>query len=403
MRWLPGRTVLTVGVVTVGHYWSHFYFLSLPPLFPVLRSELAVSNAELGLLVAVMSLGMLLQVFVGAVVDRVGARRVFLGGLGLTALAILLMGTQSSYEGLLAFSVLAGLGQATFHPADYSLIEAVSQDDRVGRNFSIHTFGGYLGFAIAPVVVGGVAGLAGWQTALLGVGAAGLVTALASTLVLPPVYLSTDESGSSTDSRDVFLRRGIIVMAGFFLLFSMAGSGVQTFTPILAIDGFALTEAIGNGALSAFFAISALTILAGGWLADRRDPRRVVMGGTALSAATIGVLLIGVFPAGTVAFVALFGIAGGAYGLVFASRDRLVSESAALESTGRSFGFVFSIGAVGQLAAPVLLGVVMDWSTAIAAFGLVSAFFLLSGLVVVGGGLADVHRPASTHIQSDSK
>lgn len=50
----------TIATVTGGHFLSHFYILVFPPLFPMMREELALSNAELGLTVSVISLGTLL-------------------------------------------------------------------------------------------------------------------------------------------------------------------------------------------------------------------------------------------------------------------------------------------------------------------------------------------------------
>lgn len=34
------REGLVVGLISVGHFVSHFYVLCLPPLFPILKAEL---------------------------------------------------------------------------------------------------------------------------------------------------------------------------------------------------------------------------------------------------------------------------------------------------------------------------------------------------------------------------
>ncbi len=391
-----GGEAETVGLVTGGHFLSHFYLLTFPPLFPLLRSEFALSNAQLGLLVSVISVAMLLQVFVGDLVDRVGAKRVFVFGVATTSIGVLLAGTATSYLALLAFATISGIGQSTFHPADYPLVEIVSDPDRVGKNFSIHTFGGYVGFAAAPLVVGTLGIGYGWRTALLVVGGVGVAYAILAALTLRPVYranmerLETRSGSSGSNLRATLLRPEILIMAAFFGVFAMAGGGIRTFTPILAIDGFRLSETVGNTGLSVFFAMTAVAVLAGGILADRYDPRYVITAATATAATTVFVTVGGVLPIGSIPFVALFGIAGGAYGLVFASRDRLVSTYSASGSTGRSFGFVFAVSSVGSLISPVLLGVVIDVSTAALAFVLIGGFFLLSGLVVLA---IDVGRP----------
>jgi len=432
--------VTVVGLVTGGHFLSHFYLLAFPPLFPLLRAEFGLSNARLGLLVSVISAAMLLQALVGELVDRAGAKRVFVAGVAATAAGVLLTGTADSYPALLAFAALSGVGQAAFHPADYPLVEAVSDADREGRNFSVHTFGGYAGFAVAPLVVGRLGLARGWRTALLAVGAAGLAYAVLAAVALPPAYRAQvearadagdrgdaadggdggteaggdgsgatptddgtadlptadgggdadadgddDADGGAGDSLTALLRPGIAVMALFFVVFSMAGKGVQSFTPVLAVDGFGLAESVGNTALSGFFAVTAAAVLAGGPLADRYDPRRVIAAATATAAGTLAVVVSGVGVDAT-GLVVAFGVAGGAYGLVFASRDRLVSSSAAAGSTGRSFGLVFTASSLGSLASPVLLGVVIDAATAGAAFAVVAGFFLLAGGVALLAG-----------------
>lgn len=382
----PGTTGTTVGLVTGGHFLSHFYLLVFPPLFPLLRVELGLSNAELGVLVAVFSLGMLLQVFVGGLVDRVGAKRVFVAGVALTSLGVALAGVAPSYLVLVGFATLSGVGQSAFHPADYPLIETVSPTDRVGRHFSIHTFGGYAGFAAAPLVVGTLGTTYGWRPALFAVGVAGIAYAGLAALTLRPVYRDSIDAGHGRDRdrapvRAVLERPGLLVMAGFFVLFSMAGKGIQAFTPILAIDSFALSEATGNTALTVLFAITAVCILLGGVLADRYDPGLVILCSAGGLAVALLVLVTGLIPITPWTFLGLFALAGVGYGLVFASRDRLVSAHAPADSTGQSFGFVFTLASGGSLVAPVILGLTIDLSTASVAFAAIGCLFLVAGVI----------------------
>ena len=56
-RALPtGRRDLKVmSLIGTAHFFSHFYILALPPLFPILRDELGVGYAALGLALAVLN------------------------------------------------------------------------------------------------------------------------------------------------------------------------------------------------------------------------------------------------------------------------------------------------------------------------------------------------------------
>ena len=48
---------------------------------------------------------------------------------------------------------LAGIGDAVFHPADYAILNGSISEPRMGRAFSIHTFFGHLGSALAPATI----------------------------------------------------------------------------------------------------------------------------------------------------------------------------------------------------------------------------------------------------------
>ena len=48
-----------LGLISSGHFLSHFYGLALPPLFPLLKAEFGVSYLELGL--AMTAYGLLVE------------------------------------------------------------------------------------------------------------------------------------------------------------------------------------------------------------------------------------------------------------------------------------------------------------------------------------------------------
>ena len=150
----PRRTAKVLALVGTGHFFAHFYVIVLPPLFPLLRDELAVSYAALGLLLTMPSLAtMVLQTPVGFLVDRFGARWPLVIGLGIMSAAVAAAGFATGYWALFVLMILMGIGNSVFHPADYAILAARIEHRRLGRAFSLHTFAGHLGWAVAPGTV----------------------------------------------------------------------------------------------------------------------------------------------------------------------------------------------------------------------------------------------------------
>lgn len=378
-----------IAAVSLGHFLSHVYFLSFPPLFPLLFAEFSVSYAELGLLVSALYGAMLVfQIPFGWVVDRGHAKAVVVGGIALTAGGIVGASTATSYPVLLGFAFVSGIGQATFHPADYALLDAVSGTDRAGRTFSIHTFAGYAGSGVAPVVVGGLGTRYGWRFPLVAVGVVGVVYAVAVHLGVAPVRTGGRSTGPSPPSPTgqsvrAFLRPAVVAMFLFFVVLIVGESGIQSFTVVFVVETLGVTESTGNGALTAFFVLAAAGILLGGVLADRFDAGVVAVCCLLVATGFTAVLALGVVPGTAVGALATFGGVGFAYGVVMPSRDRLVADYSPAESVGKSFGLVFTGAAVGGSVGPVLLGVAIDRGSVAVSMVLVAASFLAAAAIVV--------------------
>ena len=87
-------------------------------------------------------------------------------------LAACVLAAAPGYSGLMLGAVLCGIGNAPFHPVDYSILNARISPMRLGKAYAIHGVSGSLGWALAPVLLATVAQFAGWRIAFL---AAGLV------------------------------------------------------------------------------------------------------------------------------------------------------------------------------------------------------------------------------------
>jgi MFS family permease len=378
-----------IGLIAAGHLISHFLQLTLPPLFPLLRSELDVSWAALGVVSSVFyGASGLAQTVAGFFVDRLGARRVLLTGMSVMALAIALAGLTRSYWMLLGAAALAGLGNSVFHPADYSILNGSVSARRIARAYSLHAISGNLGWVLAPVVVGTVTHLAGWRAALFTAG--GL--ALLGTLVLAtqtrglgaaiaPAPSAGSRSGLAADLR-VLLAVPIMMAFGYFALLTASTTGIQTFAvPALGLI-YDAPLTMATGALTVYLFGNATGILTGGFLADRATRHDVVAAiGVTCAAGLMLTLASGRPPLSAIGVV--MGVTGFSMGITAPSRDMLVRAATPRGSSGKVFGFVYSGLDLGSLVAPPVYGWLLDRGDPRAMFAVVAALMFVMILTVI--------------------
>src|SRR5258708_25111509 len=162
----------TLVLISTAHWVSHFHLLVLPMLFPFLKEQLGVGYIELGFALTVFAvISGLTQAPMGYLADHIGARKILLMGLTLGGVALIILGLHLSYPWLIASAVLLGLANSVYHPADYAILSAHMDEARMGRAFSIHTFAGFLGGAVAPAIVAALVATTGGHGALVVAGA----------------------------------------------------------------------------------------------------------------------------------------------------------------------------------------------------------------------------------------
>ncbi|RZL61534.1 MAG: MFS transporter [Variovorax sp.] len=383
-----------IGLVGLAHAISHFSQLILAPLFPWLKDAFNVSYTELGAVLTVFFVvSCVVQAASGFIVDKLGPRPVLFVGLGALALAAFGYAVATSYWMLLAFAVLGGIGNGVFHPVDYTLFNRKVAPTRLGHAYSVHGITGSLGWALAPAFVVPIAIGFGWRTALASAGALALAVLLVLwiyrsvfTLDVKAVQQATGQGEPALASGQFdFLRIPAVWMCfGFFFLYAVVISVVQTFAPVAAGKLHAVPPALVAMCLSIYMVASAGGMVLGGFLAaDPSRCERIVGIGFGAACVLALVLAFAQFPAIWVPVI--FGAMGFASGIAGPSRDLLVKRSTPANATGRVYGVVYAGLDIGQALAPLVFGWLMDhgrYTVVIAGLALVQGVFVASAFNV---------------------
>src|SRR4051794_16670474 len=260
----------TLVLISTAHWVSHFHLLVLPVLFPFLKAQLGVGYIELGFALTVFAVvSGLTQAPMGYLADHIGARKILLIGLTVGGLALIMLGINLSYPWLIASAVLLGLANSVYHPADYAILAAHMDEARMGRAFSIHTFAGFLGGAVAPAIVAALVTITGGHGALIVSGAVGPLIALLLIVLGVPDASAADRRGNGAHPpKQNIITPALIVLTVFFMLLSLSNAGIGNFGVVALMNGYGASFSSANIALTAYLGLSAVGVLAGGFLAD---------------------------------------------------------------------------------------------------------------------------------------
>ncbi len=369
----------TIASVSAAHFVSHVYILLLPPLFEVIRADYQVSYTELGLaLVAFNALTAVFQTPAGFLVDHVGARIVLICGLLLGSAAVVVAGVAVSFWVFVAMFALAGLGNAVYHPADYAMLSDRVASERIGRAFSIHTFSGMLGGAVAPGLLLFLYGYVGWRGAFVATAMLGLAVAVVLAFQrdapirrdhLDPVVDAG--SGNGQTSLRLLLSPVILLNFVFFALFAFTNGGLITYSVVALSAAHGVPLAEGNLALSGFLLLNAAGVLLGGLLLGRASPVLVTV--ASMLAFAILAVVLGLYNLGTAATVIVMSLSGLAAGMAMPSRDMMVRAVTPPGSFGKVFGFVTTGFNFAGVLVPLCFGPLMDHGHPVAVFMVIAA------------------------------
>jgi MFS family permease len=380
-----------VGAVSTAHFVSHYYIILLAPLLPFVRADYGVSYTEIGFAFAAFNIvSAALQTPAGFLVDWLGARILLIGGLVIGASAFTVVGLTHSFWLMVAMFALAGVGNTVYHPADYAMLSHHVPAKQIGQAFSVHTFAGMLGSAVAPASLLTMQSLWGWRGAFVGAGVLGFAVAAlllamregAEITAPPPPARDNAEITATPVGWRLLLAPAILLNLLFFVLLAMMSGGLYNYSVVAFGALYGTPVTIANAALTGNLLLSSIGVLIGGVLVGRTT-RHGLVAAAGLAGIALFIALVAEVDVGSLALIAAMSAAGLCSGIIMPSRDMIVREVTPPGSFGKVFGFVTTGFNIGGIVSPLIFGAIMDHGSPRLVFLLVAAFSLIAILTVV--------------------
>ncbi len=302
------RVSLLVGF---GHGITHLYQMVLPPLYPILRQELALSYTQLGMVTTGMAISFAAsQIIAGPLSDRIGRKYLLMAGHFLFAAAIAACGLVSTFWPLLFLQLLGGIGGSVFHPVGVALLTDVVPVDKRGKAMGIHGAGAMFGTALAPVTMVYLTVLFNWRFAMIVAGLLGIVSLplLAAYLVEPSRAVKAEPGGSEAggDRAYPFATLALLILLMIWTTRAVANRAYQAFLPTFLVSRYDLGLELSGVFATIYWIFAAFAMMLGGYLADRYHRYLLLWITSIMAMISLAVMLVATPDIGNIIYLNLF-------------------------------------------------------------------------------------------------
>ncbi|MEO9241710.1 MFS transporter [Pseudomonas inefficax] len=346
-----GFLVRIVGAAAFAHLLNDLIQAVLPSIYPMLKSDFALSFAQVGWIALIYQVtASLLQPWVGLYTDKHPQPYLLPAGMLVTLVGIALLAFASSYEMLLVAAAVVGVGSATFHP-EASRVARMASGGRFGTAQSTFQVGGNTGSALGPLLTAAIVIPYGqpaiaWFMLAAALAVFVLLRVTGWTVRHGQTRLKTFAGQQAPGlSRGAMWRAVAVIAVLMFAKFVYIASFTNYFTFYL-IEHFGLSVQHSQLYLFIFLAAVALGTFAGGPVGDRIG-RKAVIWVSFLGVAPFALAL----PYANLAWTAVLAVA---IGLVMSSAFAALVVYAQEAVPGRvgmvsgvMFGLMFGISGIG--------------------------------------------------------
>ena len=388
-----------VSVLVFASFFVAVGFGIIAPTIPLFARSFEVSNAQVGAIVSAFAFARFASGLIsGKMVDHFGERLIYSFGVGFVALTSFAAGLAQSYEQLLIFRAVGGLGSSMFSVAAGSILIRAVDDSHRARAQSLYNGSFLLGMMAGPVLGGALsiislrAPLLIYAVLLVFASASGAFLLRNSTLAAKPTV--KQESGAITLRSALALKPYRIALVISFctawVLFGMA----RSILPLFMVEDIKVTASFMGLGFTISTIIQGAFLLQAGKLSDINGRKYSAVIGTSLL--TLFALALA-FTTEPLMFIAASVIVG--FGGAFLSTTPYAIVGDVLEGKGgQVIGLFQMAGDAGPMIAPIALGAIAD------SYGYRPAFFVTAALmafaVLVSTKLPETR---SSHLGQSSK
>lgn len=355
-----------------------------------IKRDLALSDTDIGLLggLAFAVVYATLGIPLARIAEMYGRKRILAAVLFLWSALTALGGLAQNFVQLVATRLGVAAGEAGSTPTAHSLISAYFPERRRGLILAIYSLGVPLGTMIGLILAGWINQVASWRTAMIALGAPGILLALLLLVTIrePPAQAEkVKEQRLWLTLRALWSRPSFRQMAYGQAVYSMGANAAIVFAPAFLMRTYGLDSASTGLSLGIVYGVIGVAgTLIGGAMGDRfggRDARwRLWLPGLVLIAAMP--LTFGAWfapdPTSSVALLAGTKFANLFYfGPIFVALHSIAPVHA--RGTASAVLLFFN-SLVGISMGPLVTGLVSDWLEP--SFGLMSLRYALCFVVV---------------------
>lgn len=265
--------------LSAGHLLVDFNQGALASLIPFLVLEKDLSYAIAASLVLYMNLvSSIVQPLFGIISDKKTNLWILPLSLLFASGGICYLGFAEDYIHQVIGVLISGIGIAAYHPDSSKLVNTITTNN-LGKNMSIFSVGGNLGFGISPIIITLIMATLGFK----GISLILIPTIIITVLIIKLIVL--DENTVNASVKDLNNDKEYkndwksfsllsVVLFGRSIIFY----GLNTFLASYLISELSQTKTMGNIALSILFISGAVGTLLGGKIADKIGFTKIING-----------------------------------------------------------------------------------------------------------------------------